>query len=93
MANRILTALRRRLESAELEHLRRVVAEQGERIVQLEAENARLSDDYYHACRMEDFWRENFHDAAASDVAVGVTRDGTLLIVQNYESKTSQEAP
>lgn len=99
MTNRQLAALRRKLERLELDLLRRVVAWQGERIEQLQDENARLADEAAEADRFAHFWREQ-HDAlqdayysGSAPPAVGVTRDGALVIVHNDESPATSEPP
>lgn len=97
MANRPLAALRRKLERQELELLRRVVAWQGERIEQLQDENARLNDEADAADRFAHFWREEFEalqeNSSHASPAVGLTRDGALVIVHNDESPATSEPP
>lgn len=85
MNRAILTRLRHRLESAELEHLRALVAEQAAEIERLAAENARLEDDAAAADRFAHFWREQ-HDqlqdayyTGTPAPAVGITRAGELV--------------
>lgn len=71
--------IQRRLEALELEHLRALVQEQGERIEALERENRYLED-------CADMWQRGFHDMveaqAASDtpVTVGLTQSGHILV-------------
>ncbi len=79
--------IKRRLERLELQHLREVVAEQGNRLELVERE---LAD----ADRAADMWRDHFFnlqqhlDDGTSDArCIGLTKDGALLVVSTEEGK------
>lgn len=84
MPNPIITKLRRRLERAELEHLRQVCSEQAERIEALEAELADALRDATWADQRADM----FHDLAnnlakQADAQIGITRGGQIGVVSS----------
>lgn len=88
--NTRLRALQRKLERAELEHLRALTAELHER---LEAAERRAA--YAEDCA--EFWQENCHrirdavnsEEGASHRAVGVTKSGELLVVRLDEGRAT----
>jgi len=76
--DRTFTALRRKLEAWELEHLRTLVAQQRDRI-------ERLEEDVDALQRNAEFWERHAHDLMR-DVAdmgetVGITQDGEIGVV------------
>lgn len=82
---RILTQLRRRLERAELEHLRQVCTEQGARIEALEAELAQA----HRAADWADARADMFHDMAnamaeQADAYIGITRAGEVGVIDSH---------
>lgn len=83
MSARADAALRRKLHAWELEHLRRVVAEQQQRIEALEGENSDLCRRVDYLEFLSDSWREDalraIEDAGS---APGLTIDGHLVAVQ-----------
>lgn len=79
-----LRAIRRRLEQAELEHLRRFVDQQGERIEVLEHE---LQNAHSEA----DSWRRDLFELSAEiaencDLQVGMTKDGAIGLIDRKEA-------
>jgi predicted site-specific integrase-resolvase len=82
MPSLAIAKLRRRLERAELEHLRQVCAEQGARIEALEAE----LDEAWREATWADQRADMFHDLAnnlaeQADAYIGITRTGELGVV------------
>jgi hypothetical protein len=77
-----LQALRRRLENAELEHLRQHCAEQAERIEELERDR-----DYWQDCALSADARADMFMRMAEDPhysthrAVGINRAGELMVI------------
>lgn len=81
--HRTLLAMRMRLERAELAHLRRVVAEQGERIEALTARVEQLEADALDADRRADM----FHDlwlAEQEGAPVGLTPAGEVVRMEEH---------
>lgn len=80
--DRAFQAIKRKLEAAELEHLRRHVSELQARLEQAE-ERAALAEEHAES------WREAFFDfqeqvadeLEAAGKAVGLTKDGAILVV------------
>lgn len=80
--DRKLQALRRRLEKAELEHLRHIVAEQGARIEALEQDRDYWRDSYICADAQASVFQSMLEDTEFSTHrCVGLTKDGALLVV------------
>ncbi|MCB1889079.1 MAG: hypothetical protein KDH20_15840 [Rhodocyclaceae bacterium] len=84
--SKALAPLRRRLERAELAHLRRVVAEQGTRIESLEAEVRQLTESLDDADRSADlfhqFWLEESEHATKAGIEparIGITQAGQVV--------------
>lgn len=72
--------IQRRLERAELEHLREVVATQGQQIEQLQHDLACAEDQAIFWSRMHDL--EQDLRAEGSNAAIGLTHAGEVGIVQ-----------
>lgn len=85
MHNPIINSLRRRLERAELDHLRQICAEQAARIERLESD---LSDARFQAeCEnlRADMWHDMFHDMAEqTGASVGITPAGQVGLVATH---------
>lgn len=87
MTNRTLTNLRRRLERAELDLLRQVVAEQAARIESLEAELDDAMRDTAAADAMASMFQDMLNEALDSmpdAPQVGITQAGNLLLVSAH---------
>lgn len=80
-----LQRIRTRLEKLELEHLRRVICEQAERIEELEAQLTTAREDADYAWQCSDSWQEQhmatLQEAMEMGVQVGLTRDGEVVLV------------
>lgn len=92
MADKILNRLRRRLESAELQHLRQLAADQ-------HAEIERLQNDLYNAEHIANYWNDHaialqreLYELSDGARQVGITQDGALLIV-HADKPTQEPAP
>lgn len=74
--------IRRRLERAELEHLRTLVVELQERVTALEqrAEWAERDADIHR------FLNEQLQEAMPSDLAIGMTVDGAIGLVKSKKT-------
>lgn len=79
--NRETLRIQRRLERAELEHLRGVVAAQGERIEQLEHELACAEDQAIFWSRQHENLREHLDNDTSDARVIGLTKTGELLVV------------
>lgn len=82
MPDRAFAAIRRKLESWELDHLRTLVAQQGDRIERLEDEVDILQQN-------AEFWERHAHnlmrDVADIGETVGITRDGVIGVVHTAD--------
>ena len=78
MPDRTITAIRRKLEAWELEHLRTLVAQQADRIERLEDEVDILQQN-------AEFWHEQsmrmVRDLSDEGETVGITPDGQIGVV------------
>lgn len=84
-----LRRIQRRLEALELEHLRRFVSQQAERIEALEERTSSLMDDLGAAERMGEFWREScfsLTEEIGSDVQVGLSKDGQIGLIDRRQN-------
>lgn len=80
--DRTLLALKRKLESAELELLRTHTLELAERIERLEAELQDTRDQLINADAIGSMWREAAMERAEEDgAAIGITKRGELLLL------------
>lgn len=77
-----LRRIQRRLETLELDHLRRFVSQQGERIEVLENE---LQNAYFES----DSWRRDLFEMQAelaNEVGIGLTKDGQIGLIDRRQN-------
>lgn len=83
MSDRAFTALRRKLEAWELEHLRALIATQADRIERLEDEVDILKQN-------AEFWRNRaedlVHEITDPDFNYGITPEGQIGIVDSDDN-------
>ena len=80
MNARAMAALRRKLETAELEHLRALCLD-------LHTQLEQVTNERDHAEQAAEFWREYTHELQAelwetTDKTVAITKSGTVHIVK-----------
>lgn len=82
--------IQRRLERLELDHLRAVVAEQGQQLEEARAQLQDLVRQIQDAHYTAEQWHDNYmhlqqHLADDTDDArsIGLTKDGALLVIRN----------
>lgn len=84
-----LRRIQRRLEVLELEHLRRFIGQQNERIEALEERIRCLGDNALTADTQIEYWRESFfslQQELSNEIAIGLTQDGQLGLVDRRDS-------
>lgn len=92
-----LQRIRTRLEKLELEHLRRVICEQAERIEELQAQLTTAREDADYAWQCADRWQEQhmttLQEAMEMGAKVGLTRYGeiVLLTTEGAEQTTTAQ--
>lgn len=84
--------IQRRLERMELEHLRAVVAEQGQQLEEAQAQLQDLVRQVQDAHYTAEQWHDSYMDLQqylADDTedarCIGLTKDGALLVIRNGE--------
>lgn len=81
--------IQRRLEQWELPHLRKLAAQQAERVEQLEARVEELEREASNADARAEMWHDSFqrleehlNDGTADARSIGLTPEGDLLVIR-----------